>query len=92
MASKIPQETGYYWAKWQIATDETFEGDELTPAVEWEIVQVNDNMFCWEDYTDEQDPERLSVSIPGVREVQWRDCFVWGEKVGEINKPLKVKK
>lgn len=85
----MPQEPGYYWAKWQIASDGTHEGDELTPAAEWEIVQVNENVFCWEDFTDEEEPERLSVSVPGVRETQWRDCFVWGVKVGDIGKPVK---
>lgn len=70
---------GYYWAKWRIATDATHEGDELTPSDQWEIVQVNDNNG--EPGTGEE----LSVSVPGVREVQWPDCFVWGARVADLN-------
>lgn len=88
--SKLPQKPGYYWAKWQIASDETLEGDELTPACNWEIVQVNDNINGWQDLTDEEDPERLSVSVAGVRETQWRDCFVWGAFVSDLNTPIKA--
>lgn len=69
---------GYYWVKWRIATDETFEGDELTPSNTWEIVQVNDNNG------ERGSGKELSVSVPGVREVQWPDCFVWGERVADL--------
>ena len=51
--SKLPQKPGYYWAKWQIASDETHEGDELTPACNWAIVQVKDNVNGWQDMTDD---------------------------------------
>ena len=85
--NKMPQQPGYYWAKWKIASDGTFEGDELTPSSEWEIVQVNTNIIGWEDETDEENPERLSVSVPGVREVQWRDGFVWGSFVAALKAP-----
>lgn len=75
----IPQKPGYYWAKWRIATDETLDGDELTPSNEWEIVQVNDNGG------EAGDPEELSVAVHGVREVQWRDCFIWGAHVADLS-------
>lgn len=77
--SAIPKQPGYYWAKWRIATDETHEGDELTPSNEWEIVQVNDNGG------EPGSSEELSVSVPGVREVQWRDCFFWGPRVSDLS-------
>ena len=77
--SNIPQKPGYYWAKWRIATDETLEGDELTPSNAWEIVQVNDNNG------EPGDLEELSVSVHGVREVQWRDCFIWGPRVSDLS-------
>jgi len=70
---------GYYWAKWRIAADETHEGDELTPCNEWEIVQVNDNNG------EPGSGEELSVAVPGVRETQWPDCFVWGHRVADLN-------
>jgi hypothetical protein len=75
----IPTKPGYYWAKWIIAADDTHEGSELTPAQTWEIVQVNINQVNWRD-----NPLALSVSVPGVREDQWRDCFVWGDFVAEL--------
>lgn len=80
--TSIPMKPGYYWAKWRIASNGTHEGDELTPSDKWEIVQVNANFLCWED--DPAEDEALSVSVPGVREMQWRDCFVWGEFVATI--------
>lgn len=75
----IPMKPGYYWAKWRIAADDTHEGDDLTPSDSWEIVQVNNN-----NVDDPNDDEYLSVSVAGVRETQWRDCFVWGEFVAPI--------
>lgn len=80
----IPMKPGYYWAKWRIAADDTHEGDELTPSDEWEIVQVNVN-DVWADSPSE--PEALSVSVSGVRETQWRDCFVWGAFVAPLATP-----
>ncbi len=74
----MPTKPGYYWAKWRIATDETHEGDELTPCDDWEIVQVNDNGGEPGTLTE------LSVSVHGVRETQWRDQFVWGSYVAPL--------
>lgn len=84
--SDVPMKPGYYWAKWRIATDETHEGDELTPSNTWEIVQVNINVVDWDD--DPAEPEALSVAIAGVRETQWRDQFIWGPFVSDLNSPL----
>jgi hypothetical protein len=80
----IPAEPGYYWAKWRIASDGTVEGDELTPSDTWEIVQVNLNA----PYAAHDDPERLSVSVPGVQKGQWLDCFVWGGRVAPLQREL----
>lgn len=80
----MPQKPGYYWALWKIAADDTFEGDELTPSSNYEIVQVNANVVDWDDLSDEDDLERLSVSVCGVREVQWRDGFHWGDFVSPL--------
>lgn len=79
LTNEIPMKPGYYWAKWRIAADGTHEGDELTPSNSWEIVQVNSNHIDWDD--DPAEDEALSVAVPGVRETQWRDCFVWGNFV-----------
>lgn len=76
----IPLLPGYYWAKWRIATTQTLEGDELTPCDTWEIVQVNVNA----QFLAPEEPEALSVSVHGVREVQWRDGFVWGAFIAPL--------
>ena len=78
-----PLKPGYYWAKWRIAADDTHEGDELTPSNTWEIVEVNANEMCWDDHPEQM--EALSVAVPGVRETQWRDCFIWGQFVAPLN-------
>ena len=80
MSTKIvPEKPGYYWAKWRFATDETFEGDDLAPSDDWEIVQVNDNGG------EPGSGEELSVALAGVREVQWVDQFFWGSRVADLN-------
>lgn len=83
-ARTLPQQPGYYWAKWRIASDATPESDDCTPCDDWEIVQVNWNITEWEFQTDTQNPERLSVSVCGVTEVQWRDGFVWGDFIAPL--------
>lgn len=83
--SGMPMIPGYYWAKWRIATDETHEGDELTPSNTWEVVAVNANVIDWDD--DPTELEALSVAITGVRETQWRDQFIWGQFIAPLNDP-----
>ena len=75
----MPTKPGYYWAKWRIAADGTHEGDELTPSDFWGIVEVNENAPGQPEH-----PEYLSVAVPGVRETQWPDCFVWGDFVAPL--------
>lgn len=81
---RLPQEPGHYWAKWLTAAEGTIEGDEITPALRWEIVQVNVNALNWKLLTDEQDMDRLSVFVPGVQQTQRRDFFLWGEFVAPL--------
>lgn len=69
---------GYYWAQWRIAADGTHEGDDLTPSFTWVIVQVNDNNG------EPGSAEEFSVAVPGVRETQWPDCFIWGRRVADL--------
>jgi hypothetical protein len=83
MPRNWPMKPGYYWARWTVAATGTHEGDQLTPASEAEIVQVNANHAHWADNPAED--EALSVSVPGVRETQWRDGFVWGEFVSDLD-------
>lgn len=81
MKTDMPKKPGYYWAKWRIATDDTPEGDELTPCDDWEIVQINDNGGVPGTL------EEFSVSVPGVAVVQWRDQFFWGSFVAPLKDP-----
>lgn len=82
--NELPMKPGYYWAKWRIPALGTHEGELQTPSDHWEIVQVNANRYDWEN--DPTADEALSVSVPGVRETQWPDCFVWGEFVCGLEK------
>lgn len=70
-----PTNEGFYWAKWRIAEDDTHEGEDLTPSETWEVVEV------WENHTDASAPEYLKVHVPGVRECQSIENFVWGPEV-----------
>ncbi len=80
--NETPLKPGYYWAQWRIPSDKTPEGIYMCPCLDWEIVQVNINSVDWASNPSEN--EALSVSIHGVRETQWRDCFVWGDFVAEL--------
>lgn len=88
MSTAIPMKPGYYWAKLRIPADGTHEAELWnTSVMGWEIVQVNENCADWAD--DPADDEALSVAVPGIRETQWRDGFVWGEFVAPLD-PKKV--
>jgi hypothetical protein len=78
-----PLKPGYYWARLTAPHEGSFEAEEWNPSVAaWEIVKVNDNVLGWEN--DPAADESLSVSVPGIRETQWRDCFQWGEFVADL--------
>lgn len=84
MKNETPTKPGYYWAKWRIPADGTHEGELLCPSDEWGIVEVWANTIYWDRYPTAD--EAFGVSIPGVRETQWADCFVWGEFVCPLEK------
>jgi hypothetical protein len=74
-----PNEPGFYWALWLTAATGTHEGDQLTPASDWEVVEVWSNYanaLCGADRY-----EQFGVSVTGVRETQWLENFKWGERV-----------
>lgn len=65
---------GFYRAKWLRAAPNTHERDSLLLPTDWIIVQV------WENFIDEADGiEKLGVSVPGIRETQLVEDFLWGE-------------
>lgn len=71
----VPTKAGWYWAKWKIATPSTYEGAELTPSDNWEVVEV------WANSVDPNSDEPFGVAITGVRETQWPDQFYWGPQI-----------
>jgi hypothetical protein len=84
MQNNLPLKPGYYWARLTAPTEGTHEGEEWNPsAASWEIVEVWANHVNW-DYDPANEDEALAVSVPGVRETQWRDCFQWGEFVADL--------
>lgn len=80
--NETPMMPGYYWAQWRIASEGTHEANELTPSDDWIIVEVWGNTCNW--MNDPSEDEAFAVSVPGVRESQWRDCFFWGEFVATL--------
>lgn len=70
-----PTKPGFYWALWTTASSKTHEGSELTPAPDWDVVEV------WQNHIGPENSESLAVSVPGVRETQWLNNFVWGPGV-----------
>ena len=76
---KKPTKPGFYWALWLTAAAGTHEGEELTPASEWEVVEVWENFLgepCEADFAF--GCEKFGVSVPGVRETQYLANFEWG--------------
>ncbi len=78
-SSNYPCEPGFYWALWLTAAEGTHEGDQLTPAPNWEVVQVWENFSG--DPCEADRAEKFGVSVPGVREAQWLHNFKWGHAV-----------
>jgi hypothetical protein len=76
-----PTRPGFYWALWLTAAPGTHEGDELTPASNWEVVEVWENFIG--DPCEADACEKWGVSVPGVRESQWLENFEWGERVAD---------
>lgn len=77
MSERTPTKPGFYWAIWQKADPGTPEGDEQTPALEWEIVHVVENCL------DEDDPEYLMAAVPGQSKWQSLENFTWGAFVAD---------
>ncbi len=73
--NQIPQEPGYYWAKWESATAETPEKEDCTPTGEWEIVAVDSLASSWNPW----------VLVPGVNTAQEIEGFFWGTRVADLN-------
>jgi hypothetical protein len=68
----VPQEIGFYWAKWLTADEATRDGSVLAPARDWEVVYVCENR------SDEGAVERFRVLVVGVESTQRIPNFAWG--------------
>lgn len=79
MNVKRPTKPGFHWALWLTAAEGTHEGDQLTPANDWEVVEVWENFVG--DPCEADGTEKFGVSVPGVRESQWLRNFKWGAEV-----------
>jgi RNA polymerase subunit RPABC4/transcription elongation factor Spt4 len=77
--ANLPIKPGFYWALWLTAATGTHEGDQLTPAQHWEVVEVWENFVG--DPCEADVAEKFGVSVPGVRESQWLENFKWGSEV-----------
>ncbi len=76
----MPDEQGFYWAKWRIKDAGT--EDENEPCSDaWEVVNV------FENCQDKNDAEYLRVFVCGVGRSQSLENFYWGEKVTRTSHP-----
>jgi hypothetical protein len=68
----VPQEAGFYWARWLTADKTDTVGSLLTPTEKWDLVYVLENS------TDERSNERFRVLVVGVEGSQGIQNFAWG--------------
>lgn len=71
----VPEDEGHYWAKLKLADNPNDN------SVVWEVVQVFDN--CQRPWceADIETGEVMMASVPGVKDPQRIDAFVWGPRV-----------
>jgi len=67
-----PENEGHYWAKLKLADNPD------NNSVNWEVVQVFDNIMRPWCEADLEGGEHMMVSVPGVSGGQLLDAFVWG--------------
>ena len=68
----LPRRTGFYWAKWIRADQDTKHGPELVPSAEWDVVYVFENAVAKEH------GELFRVLVAGVEATQSIKDFEWG--------------
>lgn len=75
----VPQEPGFYWAKWRIPEDGTADEDQFVFVDKWEAVEVHAAL-------GETDAD-FRVSVAGVERTQSVENFVWAMPVRPIQSP-----
>ena len=67
-----PRTTGFYWAKWIRADQNTKYASDLTPSGNWDVVYVFENAL------DKREGAPFRVLVVGVEESQSTENFDWG--------------
>ena len=75
----VPEQPGHWWAKLRLHDD-----PELL-SVDWEVVQVFDNIVRPWCEADIEAGECMLASVPGIEGGQRLDAFVWGPQVPPFN-------
>lgn len=66
-----PNQEGHYWAK--LVHPYREPEDEDWASLDWEVVQVSDNLGTGDD--------KWRVFVPGIETGQLIDAFTWGPRV-----------
>jgi hypothetical protein len=69
----VPQEAGFYWAKWLAANKTNTVGSLLAPGENWDVVYVFESKSG-----NETSNERFRVRVVGVEGSQEVQNFTWG--------------
>ncbi len=72
MPHPLPDREGHYWAKLKLADNPDDN------SVDWEVVQVFENIAQPWCEADVLTGEHIMVSVPGIEGAQRLDAFVWG--------------
>lgn len=75
----LPQETGFYWAKWFIPEDGTADEDKFVRTNCWEVVSV---VSAFGETDDD-----FRVEVPGVERTQSIENFMWAQPCRPIPEP-----
>lgn len=77
----LPDEPGFYWAKWRICDEGTVDEAVFQPNNHWEVVEVLD------EFSGDKLPSRVFVA--GVEKSQSIENFVWARPIAPRPTPAK---
>ena len=79
MKHPTPEHPGHYWAKLRLADDPDHN------SVDWEVVQVFDNIMRPWCEADIETGECMLAHVPGTSNPYPLDAFVWGPSIERYN-------
>ena len=79
MTCPTPEQPGHYWAKLRLADNPDDN------SVDWEVVQVFDNILRPWCEADIETGECMMASVPGILSAYPLDAFVWGPLIERYN-------